>query len=108
MCRVFQVNFQFDTTFMYVISVLVFLKVYQFRHPDITSEAHVVFSIIGLALFAEVLIITVAIKVTFLNELAQVVGYYYDNYWFWALFILGYLVVLIAFISHTYFNGMYR
>ena len=26
----------------------------QFRHPDITSEAHVVFAVIGLALFAEV------------------------------------------------------
>ena len=26
-----KVNFQFDTTFMYVISVLLFLKVYQFR-----------------------------------------------------------------------------
>ncbi len=49
-----------------------------------------VFAVIGLALFAEV------------------VGYYYDTYFFWALFILGYLAVLVGFIVHTYYHGMFR
>ena len=48
-----------------------------------------VFAIIGAALFAEV------------------VGYYFDTYWFWTLFILGYLLVLVAFTLHTYYNGMF-
>jgi hypothetical protein len=33
-------NFQFDTTFMYVIAVLCFIKLYQFRHPDVSSNAY--------------------------------------------------------------------
>ena len=32
-------NFQFDTTFMFFISVMVFLRVYQFRHPDTSLTA---------------------------------------------------------------------
>ncbi|CAB4061961.1 unnamed protein product [Lepeophtheirus salmonis] len=47
-------NFQFDTTFMYVLAVLVFLKVFQFRHPDITANAYIVFAVIGGALVFEV------------------------------------------------------
>ncbi len=33
-------NFQFDTTFMYTIASLSFIKLYQFRHPDISSSAY--------------------------------------------------------------------
>ena len=84
-----KVNFQFDTTFMYVIAVLIFLKVYQFRHPDITSNAHSVFLVIGFALFIEVL------------------GYYNDTYFFWIFFILCYLGALVMFTIHTYYNGMF-
>ena len=36
---------QFDTTMMYVMCVLCFVKLYQFRHPDATANA---FSIIGI------------------------------------------------------------
>ncbi len=38
-----KVNFQFDTTFMYVISVLVFLKVYQVGEERMTTELWVCF-----------------------------------------------------------------
>lgn len=36
-------NFQFDTTFMYVIAVLCFIKIYQFRHSDASSNAYKAF-----------------------------------------------------------------
>ena len=36
-------NFQFDTTFMYVIAVLGFIKIYQFRHSDASSNAYKAF-----------------------------------------------------------------
>ena len=36
-------NFQFDTTFMYVITVLCYIKIYQFRHSDASSNAYKVF-----------------------------------------------------------------
>ena len=46
-------SFQFDTTFMYIITVLIFLKIYQFRHPDITANAYVIFSTIAVMLVFE-------------------------------------------------------
>ena len=61
---------------------------FQFRHPDITSSAHYVFAVIGLALMVEVL------------------GYYFNSPFFWFVFILGYLAFIVAFTVHTYYNGM--
>ncbi|XP_045025828.1 SID1 transmembrane family member 1 isoform X2 [Daphnia magna] len=40
-------NYQFDTTFMYIISMLCMLKIYQTRHPDINAEAHAAFSVLA-------------------------------------------------------------
>ena len=62
-------SFQFDTTFMYIMAVLVFLKVYQFRHPDVTSNAYIVFAFIALGLMFEV------------------IGYYSHNWIFWTIFV---------------------
>lgn len=44
-------NFQFDTSFMYVIAVLCMLKIYQNRHPDINARAPVTFGILALIIF---------------------------------------------------------
>ena len=41
------INFQFDTTFMFVISLLSILKLYQNRHPDISVSASTAFILIG-------------------------------------------------------------
>ena len=84
-----KVHFQFDTTFMYAMAVLVFLKVYQFRHPDITSNAYTVFSFISVALFLEV------------------IGYYFNNVVFWAVFLFAYLFIILSFIVHTYYYGRF-
>ena len=90
-------NFQFDTTFMYCISVLVFLKVsvyfivfwhfnssfskvYQFRHCDVTHTAHIVFTVIGLALIFEV------------------VGIFTDHILFWIVFVMVYITFVFIFI----------
>ena len=37
-------NFQFDTSFMYVIAILCFIKIYQFRHSDASTEAYKAFT----------------------------------------------------------------
>jgi len=34
------ISLQFDTTMMYVMMILVFIKIYQFRHPDISANAY--------------------------------------------------------------------
>ena len=46
-------SFQFDTTMMYIIIVLLFFKIYQFRNPNITSDANGIFSFIVVMLVFE-------------------------------------------------------
>jgi len=62
------ITFQFDTTFMYLIAVLMFIKLYQIRHPDVSANAIGVFFGLGVALFLETFSI------------------YYNGPGFWALF----------------------
>ena len=49
------VTFQFDTTFMYLISLLMFMKLYQVRHADVSPDAVVVFLGLGVALILEII-----------------------------------------------------
>ncbi|CAG9134340.1 unnamed protein product [Plutella xylostella] len=44
-------NFQFDTSFMYVTGVLCMVKVYQSRHPDVNARAHATFGVLALIIF---------------------------------------------------------
>ena len=60
---------------------------YQFRHPDITSNAYVVFAFVAFGLVFEA------------------IGYYSHNGIFWTMFIVAYLFLLIVFIIEVYFNG---
>ena len=46
-------TFQFNTTFMYLIAVLMFMKLYQVRHSDVSANAVGVFFGLGVALFLE-------------------------------------------------------
>ena len=40
-------SLQFDTTMMYVICVLCYVKLYQFRHPDSAANAYSIFGFLG-------------------------------------------------------------
>ena len=80
-------NFQFDTTFMYAITVLLFLKVYQYRHPDITTTGHFVFMWIGFALFFEML------------------GYFTEHILFWIIFIFIYVIFVVVFVVNVYYHA---
>lgn len=42
-----KMNFQFDSSFMYVIAVLVMIKLYQNRHSDIIPSAHTTFIVLA-------------------------------------------------------------
>ncbi|XP_022917661.2 SID1 transmembrane family member 1-like [Onthophagus taurus] len=50
-----QSNYQFDTSFMYVMAVLVMIKLYQNRHPRINASAYATFTILGAAVFLAML-----------------------------------------------------
>ncbi|XP_050302474.1 SID1 transmembrane family member 1-like [Anthonomus grandis grandis] len=45
-----QTNFQFDTSFMYVMAVLCMIKLYQNRHPDINASAYSTFGVLAVAI----------------------------------------------------------
>ncbi|KAJ8920109.1 hypothetical protein NQ315_011765 [Exocentrus adspersus] len=46
-----QSNYQFDTSFMYIMAVLCMVKLYQNRHPDINATAYTTFTVVGIAIF---------------------------------------------------------
>ena len=70
-------NFQFDTTFMYVIAILCFIKIYQFRHPDVASNAYKVFLGVGVVMLLEVF------------------GIFYESTLFWTSLLLMYFLAAI-------------
>ncbi len=80
-------NFQFDTTFMYVLATLCFIKLYQFRHPDITSDAYKVFFGLAVVMFLEVLGIVV------------------DNGVFWIISLVLYFLALLLLSTILYKMG---
>jgi len=81
------VTFQFDTTFMYLIAVLMFMKLYQVRHSDVSANAIGVFFGLGVALFME----TISI--------------YYNGPWFWVFFCSVYIIVIVVVAVHAYNIG---
>jgi len=79
-----QENFQFDTTFMYVMAMIMFVKIFQFRHPDLTANAYKLFFIVALIMFFEV------------------IGIFFGNFFFWVfiLSIYGVGIILLSFIFY--------
>jgi len=84
------VTFQFDTTFMYLLAVLMFMKLYQVRHADVSANAVGVFFGLGVALFLE----TISI--------------YYSGPWFWAFFCTVYIIVIVVVSVHAYNLGVVK
>ena len=82
-------SFQFDTTFMYIMTIVMFLKVYQFRHPDITARAYNIFLMIAITLIFEA------------------IGYYWRSTpgVFMSVFILTYMMFTVVFMNAMFFQG---
>jgi len=82
-----QVTFQFDTTYMYMLSFFLILKVYQNRHPDLVCKAFKGFLFLGICLGLEV------------SSL-----YFYGPV-FWVLFTLFYVGSMFAVGCYIYTSG---
>ncbi|VDP51839.1 unnamed protein product [Schistosoma margrebowiei] len=54
MCPNFS-NFQFDTAYMYILGMLIMLKIYQTRHPDVNASAHSAYMVMAVVIFLGVL-----------------------------------------------------
>lgn len=80
-------NFQFDTSFMYIIGVISTLKLYQCRHPDIHPSSQKVFLFLAICI------------------LVNVVGVFYGkvNTWFVILYSIIHIVFFFC-LSVTVYN----
>ncbi|XP_075988599.1 SID1 transmembrane family member 1-like isoform X2 [Anticarsia gemmatalis] len=83
-------NFQFDTSFMYVTSVLCMVKIYQSRHPDINARAHATFGVLALIIFI------------------GLVGVLNANFYFWIAFTVLHLVTCLIMTFQIYYLGRFK
>ncbi|CAH0712812.1 unnamed protein product, partial [Brenthis ino] len=83
-------NFQFDTSFMYVTSVLCMVKIYQSRHPDINARAHATFGVLAFIIFV------------------GLVGVLNANFYFWVAFTILHLVTCLVLTFQIYYLGRFR
>ncbi|XP_032663534.1 SID1 transmembrane family member 1-like isoform X2 [Odontomachus brunneus] len=80
-------NFQFDTSFMYVIAVLCMIKIYQTRHPDINARAPVTFGILALIIFV------------------GLIGVLNGSTCFWVIFTILHLLICFVLTVQIYYMG---
>lgn len=77
------INFQFDTTFMYTITVLIFSALYQRRHTDVAPTAYVAYIAIGVLIFL------------------NVIGVYWASFGHLLIIFYGLLLIIFTVISYT-------
>ena len=78
------ISFQFDTTYMYLIAILIYTKLYQNRHPDIAAGSIQSYLVLGAALILEAL------------------SLYFSSGLFWVIFCFIYMTALVCFVSNMY------
>ncbi|XP_057331500.1 SID1 transmembrane family member 1-like [Microplitis mediator] len=83
-------NFQFDTSFMYIISVLCMVKIYQTRHPDINARATVTFAVLALMIFL------------------GTVGVLNGSNYFWIIFTILHLLICLLLTAQIYYMGRWK
>ena len=83
-------SLQFDTTMMYVMSVLCFVKIYQFRHPNAIQNAYSTFMILGILVFLEALVL------------------FSSAIWVYLLFIAFYIGLTTFLAFDLYYHGVGR
>lgn len=83
-------NYQFDTSFMYVISVLSMLKIYQTRHPDINASASAAYAVLALVV------------------LVGVIGVLSGTLIFWIIFGLIHVTSCLLLSGYIYYMGRWK
>jgi len=78
------ISFQFDTTFMYLLAILMYIKLYQNRHPDTSSNSIQAFLILGAALILEAISI------------------YFSSVTFWFFFCVIYFLFILILAANIF------
>nr|QRW27851.1 sid-like C [Phaedon cochleariae] len=85
-----QLNFQFDSSFMYVMAVLCMVKLYQNRHPDINANAYTTFGVLAVAV------------------LLGMIGILEGTTYFWIFFVILYIMMCFYLSIKIYYMGCWR
>uniref|UniRef100_A0A8C3RZF0 SID1 transmembrane family member 2 n=1 Tax=Chelydra serpentina TaxID=8475 RepID=A0A8C3RZF0_CHESE len=85
-------NFQFDTSFMYMIAGLCMLKLYQKRHPDINASAYSAYACLAIIIFFSV------IGVVFGK----------GNMMFWIFFSIIHIIATLLLSTQLYYMGRWK
>merc|ERR1719500_2730979 len=80
-----RISFQYDTTFMYLIAILIYVKLYQNRHPDSSASSVKAYVVLGLAIMLEAISI-----------------YYGNSPWFWGIFCFTYILSIVCVVANIY------
>ncbi|XP_067166234.1 SID1 transmembrane family member 2 isoform X3 [Apteryx mantelli] len=85
-------NFQFDTSFMYMIAGLCMLKLYQKRHPDINASAYSAYACLAIVIFF------------------SVVGVVFGkgNMAFWIVFSVIHITATLLLSTQLYYMGRWK
>ncbi|XP_071111352.1 SID1 transmembrane family member 1-like isoform X1 [Haliotis cracherodii] len=83
-------NFQFDTSFMYIIACLCMLKIYQSRHPDINAKAYQAYLCMALVIFM------------------AVIGVVYATGLFWIMYAIVHMLVSLLLSAQIYYMGRWQ
>lgn len=83
-------NFQFDTSFMYVISMLCMLKIYHNRHPDINASAYSTFALLAVVI------------------MVGMIGVLNGNISFWIGFTIIHLSICMLLSVQIYYMGRWK
>ena len=86
------INFQFDTAFMYTIAILILLKIYQTRHPDINASAYRACLVLACVIFISV----IGVK------------YGSGNQYFWIFFTTLHVLTCMVLSLQVYYMGRFR
>lgn len=85
------ISLQFDTTMMYIMMTLCFVKIYQFRHPDTSTNAYHCLYILAVVLLLE------AVSLYLHNQVFIVI--------FYTVFTLLYLALILGLVVDIYYYG---
>ena len=80
-----RISFQYDTTFMYLIAILIYVKLYQNRHPDSSASSVKAYTVLGLAIMLEAISI-----------------YFGNSKWFWVIFCIIYILSIVCVVANIY------
>ncbi|XP_066148798.1 SID1 transmembrane family member 1-like isoform X2 [Euwallacea fornicatus] len=85
-----QTNFQFDSSFMYVMAVLCMIKLYQNRHPDINANAYSTFGVLAVAI------------------VLSMIGLFQNTEQFWIFFVALHVLTCFYLSIKVYYMGCWK